>query len=165
MPEPNPVSDSAAVLEHLRGTPRPVFEGDWTTATGVQKGDHSERVRLWKQANGISGAASSAKRGDAAKGEAQSRMVALDEARAADVAALQAIIDGSGSLNADRIRALDAKQRMLSAAAIEQASDVHSDLVALRDALLPLPEAERVGALTSVLRVKEEEAEAASLSA
>lgn len=124
------------------------------------------RVAQHRGARGAKGRAAQAKAqaergsstGQSATGGAQSRMVALDEARGADVAALQAIIDGPASLNADRIRALDAKQRMLSAAAIEQASDVHSDLVALRDALLPLPEAQRVDALTSVLRVKDEEA-------
>lgn len=110
-------------------------------------------------------AVSDASTGQSATAGAQSRMVALDEARGADIAALQAIIDGGkGTLNADRIRALDAKQRMLSAAAVEQSADAHSDLVALRDALLPLPEAQRVDALTSVLRVEglEEATEARS---
>lgn len=29
--------------------PKPVFDGDWASASGVEKGRHSQRVREWRQ--------------------------------------------------------------------------------------------------------------------
>ena len=29
--------------------PKPTYDGDWQSATGVQKGQHSERVRQWRR--------------------------------------------------------------------------------------------------------------------
>jgi hypothetical protein len=146
------------------GDPRPVFEGDWNSATGVQKGEHSERVRQWKERNGIAqgaagrGAARSGANGvvepsDPLAPSAHSPVAARD---ADDIAALQAVIDKPKTLASDRIRAIEAKQRILNRIDAEQAEHEHGELLALHAALCAVPEAQRGDALRALVRVEGE---------
>jgi hypothetical protein len=64
------------------------------------------------------------------------------------------VIDAPGALASDRIRAVEARERILSKQAEEQALEAHGPLVALGDALRALPEGERVEALSTLLDVQ-----------
>ncbi len=120
--------------------PRPEHgRGQWLAG-------HSARSRAAKAAASSSGTS--------ADGAAQTRTVTLDAERTADLQRLQGLIDGSKTLPSDVIRAMDSKQRLLSAAALEQVTDEHGALVALRDALLPIPAGERADALGALVRVQ-----------
>ena len=33
--------------------PRPVFDGDWAAASGLERGQHADRVRQWKLRQGL----------------------------------------------------------------------------------------------------------------
>jgi hypothetical protein len=122
--------------------PRPVFDGDWNSATGVQKGEHSERVRQWKARNGLLPA------GRMGKGSEQPpRRPQGDDATAAAIdprnrAVLEGIRDDRNALPSDRIRAT---QTLLQA---ERGADAQgqgdSDLVALRQVLDTLAPHERL---------------------
>jgi len=81
-------------------------------------------------------------------------MATLYGERAADVEALQALIDASKTLGSDRIRAIEAKQRILSKVEEEEREERYGALVAMRQALDTLPVEQRVEALTSMLGVK-----------
>ena len=127
--------------------PRPVFEGDWQSATGAEKGAHSERVRLWKERTGQS----TRVKGKGQSGVAQSQPSTREEEQAAHLSALQTVIDAPNSLASDRIRAIEARERILSKAYEEEKAEAHGPLLALGDALRALPEAERVQALHDLL--------------
>ena len=137
-------------MSGIHDDPRPVYDGVWADATGVQKGEHSERVRLWKERNGI--ATGSVAKGEAAK--AQSQGQSHEEERSAHLRTLQAIIDEPKALSSDRIRAVEARERILAKQAEEQAAEVHGPLVALGDALRALPIDQRVEALSTLLQVE-----------
>ena len=144
---PDPSTSDPAILDD----PRPTFEGDWATASGVEKGEHSERVRLWKERHGMSGRKRATRRG----AEAQSRIAAGDGRVAPheeDIATLDAIIHGA-PLPSDRIRAIDSKQRILAREEAAQREEAYGPLVALGAALRALPEAQRVDALSTLLAV------------
>ena len=136
-------------MSGIHDDPRPVYDGVWAEATGVQKGEHSERVRLWKERNGIATGSAAKGGGNAAQAKAQSH----DEERAAHLQTLQAIINEPGALSSDRIRAVEARERILARQAEEQQAEVHGPLVALGDALRALPMEERVDALSALLAV------------
>ena len=142
--------------DEIRGhpdDPRPVFEGDWKSASGVEKGEHSERVRQWKERNGVA-TGERAKR-EGAKGEG--RMAAGDgqpERHADDLRDLQSVIDHA-PLASDRIRAIEAKQRILQRREQEEREEAHGPLVELRHTLEALPPDQRVGALSALLVVGE----------
>ena len=126
--------------------PKPVFDGDWQSASGVEKGRHSQRVREWRERTGQSVTGKAAK----AQSQAGTGLQPLDR-DASDLATLQAIADGA-DLSSDRIRAIEAKQRILNRIEAEQAEAEHGELRALRAALDLLPEPERVAALGTLLR-------------
>jgi hypothetical protein len=86
-------------------------------------------------------------------------MAALLGERAADVSALQALIDAPKTLGSDRIRAIEAKQRILQRVEEEERAEAHGELRALRHALDALPEPERVAALAGLLVVEGQGAE------
>ena len=136
-----------------RPDPRPVFDGDWQSASGVEKGEHSERVRQWKERNGIATGQSAKRGGGGQSAKAQSQAQSHDEERERHLSTLQSVIDEPGALSSDRIRAVEARERILSRQAEEQALEVHGPLVALGEALRALPMEERVGALSTLLEV------------
>jgi hypothetical protein len=118
--------------------PRPVYDGDWLSATGVEKGRHSQRVREWKARQ---------------KGVARSRMApspgqpvaALPSRDAADGvtrAVLEGIRDNPGAHDSDRIRA--AQQLIALDRAAEGVAHAPSPLYELRLALELLPPHERL---------------------
>ena len=74
--------------------------------------------------------------------------------RAAAIQTLDEIIASKKSLASDRIRAVEAKQRILAREQEAQAEERYGPLVALKHALDSLPEGERVAALTSLLSVQ-----------
>ena len=128
--------------------PRPVFEGDWASASGVEKGRHSRRVEEWKERTG--------QRAKPGAAKSQSRMAAgsgRDERHADDLASLEAIIHGASTLASDRIRAIEAKQRILAKQEQEQLADEHGPLLQLRVALDLIPPHERGDALGALLVV------------
>ena len=132
----------------------------------------------WRRKEEERATAEAAAEAEAAKGEAQSRMVepsGLDASRSpitdghghaapgdadADVRTLDAIINTSTSLASDRIRAIEAKQRILARLEQEEREREHGPLIDLRYALEAIPEAERVAALGSLLGVEEAPTEA-----
>ena len=124
--------------------PKPVFDGDWQSATGVQKGQHSERVRQWRKreearverdaqrriAAGLDQPVSRLRPdGDAAPPHDQTRAV------------LEAIRDDPNALASDRIRAA---QALIGLDRGAEAEAVDSDLVQLRAVLETLEPHERL---------------------
>ena len=75
------------------------------------------------------------------------------ERHADDLAALQAMIEAHSTLPSDRIRAIEAKQRILAKVEAEEREREHGPLIDLRTALDLVPEAERVDALGALLGV------------
>ena len=73
--------------------------------------------------------------------------------RAADIDALQRLIDSPNTLGSDRIRAIEAKQRILQRVDEDAREEKYGPLVALKHALDSLPEGERVEALGRLLMV------------
>jgi hypothetical protein len=131
------------------GMPRPVFEGDWSTASGKERQAHMVRINAWKFAN-------SAVTPGADSDAAQTRMNAGNEEaerHAADLATLDSVINSAKALNSDRIRAIEAKQRILAKVYEEEARKEHGPLLELRNALDLLPPDERVAALGTLLDV------------
>lgn len=129
--------------------PRPVFQGDWTAATGAEKGEHSERVRQWRERNGLPR--------QRAKGGAPGRMAASSGQPVPDAAApaaapavgdaasravLTSIRDNPNAHDSDRIRAVQ------QLAALDRGEEAEgqgqSDLVALRGVLETLDPSERL---------------------
>lgn len=122
--------------------PKPVFDGDWQSATGVQKGQHSERVRQWRR-----------REEERAEAEAQRRMAAgfvqpvspVAPSPAADDptrAVLVAIRDDVNALASDRIRAAQTLIGLDRGEA--QQGPGESDLVQLRAVLETLQPHERL---------------------
>jgi hypothetical protein len=106
-------------------------------------------IAAWKKANGQAVRA--------VDPEPQTRMDTGEVERVSDetaaLATLQAVIDDPKALHSDRIRAVEAQQRILQRVAAEQAEEKHGALVALRQALDALPPGERVPALQGLLRL------------
>lgn len=95
--------------------------------------------------------------GDLSKPKAQSRMAEPGEEperHADDLRALQTLIDGAATLPSDRIRAIEAKQRILGKVEAEEREREHGPLIDLRATLDTLPAHERVAALGSLLGVE-----------
>ena len=46
-------SEGAEAAEGAEDDPRPVFEGDWASASGAEKGRHGQLVRQWKERHGL----------------------------------------------------------------------------------------------------------------
>jgi len=152
MPQDSTTSDVQA-LQKLpsKGTP------EWEAWVDGPRPERERGQAEWLAARSArSRAAKAAARaaGSSADGAPQTRTVTLDAERTADLQRLQGLIDGSKTLPSDVIRAMDSKQRLLSAAALEQVTDEHGALVALRDALLPIPAAQRADALGDLVRVQ-----------
>ena len=122
---------------HEHDDPRPVYQGDWQSATGVQKGAHSEAVRQWKLRQGLpvggrmpSGSEQPVPRiPSAAPGDAASRRV------------LEGIRDDAKALASDRIRAT---QALIALDRGEEQAVQDSDLVQLRAVLETLDPSERL---------------------
>jgi hypothetical protein len=137
--------------------PRPVYDGDWRSATGVQKGQHSQRVREWKVRNGLLPPAVPESARQSSSDPAQGQAGSQDEehaARSKHLATLEAIVNEPGALASDRIRAIEARERILSKQAEEKALEAHGPLLALGEALRAIPTDQRVEALAGLLRVE-----------
>jgi hypothetical protein len=130
--------------------PRPSFDGDWAKADGKARQAHMTRVAAWKARHPEASSQGAKASRDPALAQAQSQA----EERAAHLSTLQAVIDEPGALASDRIRAIEARERILSKASEEAQLQVHGPLVALGDALRALPMADRVGALDALLVVQ-----------
>ena len=133
--------------------PRPVFDGDWAKADGHARQAHMTAIAAWKAKNDVQGPTPRASRAARGGTEAQSQAGNGDEERAAHLRTLQAVIDEPGALASDRIRAIEARERILARDAEEKQAEAHGPLVALGDALRALPMEERVGALDGLLGV------------
>ena len=143
MPEP-------LTLEGLDSDPRPEFSGSWAKADGKTRQAHMTRVAAWKARHGIVGERGGKASSDQPQSQAQSR----EEGQASHLGTLKAIIDTPNSLASDRIRAVEARERILRAQAEEATLEAHGPLVALGEALRALPIEERVEALSSLLTVE-----------
>jgi len=125
--------------------PKPVFQGDWNSATGEEKGRHSERVRQWKLRHGLPVGGRMGARpiqpvpptGIAATPSGQ-----LPLGDAASRAVLVAIRDNPAAHDSDRIRAVQQLAALDRGEAEGAAGE--SDLVALRSVLETLAPAERL---------------------
>jgi hypothetical protein len=138
---PSAPRDIAAERE---ADPKPVYPGDWQSATGVEKGRHSERVRQWRR-----------REEERAEAEAAERMAAGSQQPVAHHhsatppsgdptrAVLEAIRDNPGAHDSDRIRAA---QQLIALDRVDgaEAEGDGSGLRALRDVLDLLPEADRL---------------------
>lgn len=130
-------------------------------ATGRLEGetDEQRRERMHRLAERSAAVRRERKQARAAKPSSgpQSRMAASVEEIVSDetsaLATLQAVIDDPKALHSDRIRAVEAQQRILQRVAAEQAEEKHGALVALRQALDALPLEARAPALSSLLRL------------
>lgn len=132
--------------------PRPVFEGDWSSASAQQKGAHGAAVKKWKARHEASGA--EAQRGEGAKPETGAPAGdGQPERHADDLRALQAVIDHA-PINSDRISAIREKQRILAQVEAQAMAEAHGPLVALHEALSALPPEHRVEALGGLLQVE-----------
>ncbi len=125
--------------------PKPVFEGDWNRATGVEKGRHSERVRQWRRREEAREAAEARRRmGSGSEQQAARTTSAASPSGPVDQtrAVLEAIRDNPSAHDSDRIRAA---QQLI---ALDRVGDAEaqggSDLVALRDTLALLQPEERL---------------------
>jgi hypothetical protein len=126
--------------------PKPVYAGDWRTATGTEKGRHAEAVRQWKLRNGIAVGG----RMDARSSQPVPQQPTPDAAAtalsappdAASRSVLIAIRDNSQAHDSDRIRAIQ-QLAALDRGDVEQGQG-ESDLVALRSVLELLTPSERL---------------------
>jgi hypothetical protein len=129
--------------EHEEFTePRPVYEGDWQSATGVEKGQHSERIRQWKARRDAFAQSRMGKGVDPRDAATQPLSPTPDAQRALladpNYVALVAIRDNPGAHDSDRIRATDAILRMRAQAEGQQVSQSPlTDLRAILDTLAP----------------------------
>jgi hypothetical protein len=137
-PEPDPEPE-----------PRPVFDGDWNSATGVQKGEHSERVRQWRKREDARAEAEAQRRMAAGLDQPVPRLPATDalspDASAFDPATRQVLVDirdNSQALASDRIRAAQTLIQLDRGAEHQGVHD--SDLVQLRAVLETLDPHERL---------------------
>ena len=133
--------------------PRPVFQGDWAKADGHARQAHMTLIAAWKARQPEGSDVGSAQGRRAKASAAQAKAQSHDEERERHLSTLQSVIDEPGALSSDRIRAVEARERILSRQAEEQALEVHGPLVALGEALRALPMEERVGALSTLLEV------------
>jgi hypothetical protein len=139
-PEGDGDADAAegVAAEGVDPDPRPVYEGDWLSATGVEKGRHSQRVREWK-----------ARQKDVARsrmapspGQPVAALPSRDAAQAVTRAVLEGIRDDRDAHDSDRIRA--AQQLIALDRAAEGVAHAPSPLYELRLALELLPPHERL---------------------
>ena len=131
--------------------PKPRFEGDWQSATGVEKGRHSERVRQWRRREEEREAAEAAGRMAAGSQQPVARNHSATPPGGAGPsggapdptrAVLEAIRDNTTAHDADRIRAA---QQLIALDRGEAATgDDASGLVALRGVLELLTPEERL---------------------
>ena len=130
--------------------PRPVFAGEWGKASGKERQLHMQAVAAWKARHPeLDGQGAKAGRGGP-----QSQAQSQDGERAAHLSTLQQVIDEPGALSSDRIRAVEARERILSRQAEEQREEQYGPLVALGDALRALPIEQRVDALSELLTIE-----------
>lgn len=128
--------------------PKPVFQGDWNSATGVEKGQHSERVRQWRKREEARAEAERQRRMGAGSEQPVSRLspdAAPPAGLPADAASrrvLEEIRDDHRALHSDRIRA--AQQLIALDRGAEAQGSGESDLVTLRAILETLPVHERL---------------------
>lgn len=118
--------------------PKPVFQGDWNSATGAEKGRHSERVRQWRKRQEAKGGGRMA----ASSEQPVSRLRPDDPAVAASRTVLESIRDDRKALASDRIRATQALLALDRGDAAAGVQD--SDLVQLRAVLETLDPSERL---------------------
>ncbi len=141
MVEPEQSPGSPTAEDPYADAPRPVFQGDWNSATGKQKGDHSERVREWRRRQEAKGGG----RMGAASGQPVSRTTsAPSPSGPADPTrtVLEGIRDDTKALASDRIRASQALIALDRGDAEAGVQD--SDLVQLRLVLEQLTPEERL---------------------
>lgn len=162
MPEPKPVADAstdASTEDAAVFQPPPKGTPEYDAWLDGPRPEAGRGRGQWLRARQLRGNAAKAER-NAANGVAEPserREAHGDEAAAiaeADVATLDAIIGSSKSLASDRIRAIEAKQRILNREQAEAQASAHGPLLALRDALLAVPEAQRADALSALLVVE-----------
>jgi hypothetical protein len=137
--------------------PRPVFDGDWSKADGRARQAHMTRVAAWKARHPELDHRPAGKGRKAASSDLRSEAGSQDEehaARSKHLATLEAIVHEPGALASDRIRAIEARERILSKQAEEKALEAHGPLIALGEALRAIPTDQRVEALAGLLRVE-----------
>lgn len=148
VPEQTDADADADAAQPEAPEPKPVFEGDWNSATGVEKGRHSERVRQWRKREEAREAAEARRRMGSGSEQQAARTTSaaspsgpgqpVDPTRAV----LEAIRDNPSAHDSDRIRAA---QQLI---ALDRVGDAEaqggSDLVALRDTLALLQPEERL---------------------
>jgi len=132
--------------------PKPVFDGDWNSATGVEKGRHSQRVREWRARVEAAEEAERQSRMAAAAEQPVSRLRPDGDAQRPEAAGppgpdptravLEAIRDNHHAHDSDRIRAAQQLIALDRGAEAEGRGD--SDLVALRAVLDTLQPEERL---------------------
>lgn len=123
--------------ENPESDPKPVFQGDWNTSTGTEKGLHAEAVRQWKLRQGLKVGG----RMGATSSQPVSRTTDGDAFDPANRQVLMDIRDDPRALASDRIRATQALLQLERGAEVV-GSD--SDLVALRAVLETLRPEERL---------------------
>ena len=133
--------------------PRPVFPGHWPTATGKEKGDHSQRVREWKERHGL---LPEQQVPDAAKvsGSGSGAGDGEHDRDAHNLRTLRAIQSDPKTLPSDRIRSVEAEQRILNRLQVQQAEEAYGPLRELHAALSAVPQPERVALCTQLLSVE-----------
>lgn len=128
--------------------PKPRFEGDWVSASGADKGRHSERVRQWRRREEEREAAEAAGRMAAGSQQPVARNHSATPPSGAGPASdptravLEAIRDNTSAHDADRIRA--AQQLIALDRGDAATGDDASGLVALRSVLELLTPEERL---------------------
>lgn len=131
--------------------PRPVLS-TWATASAAERGAHGAAVKKWK-ARELAREEERAARKAAERGSGSGPGVEREARHADDLATLEAIIH-SAPIMSDRIRAVEAKQRILARVEEEERAQEHGPLVALGEALSAIPEGQRVSALGQLLGVE-----------
>jgi hypothetical protein len=141
-PSGAPSSAPRDIAAEREADPKPVYPGDWQSATGVQKGQHSERVRQWRRREEERDAAEAA--GRMVAGSEQPVAASPSAATPSDQtrAVLEAIRDNPSAHDADRIRA--AQQLIALDRGAEAVGDDGSGLRALRSVLELLTPDERL---------------------
>ena len=125
--------------------PKPVFSGDWNSASGAEKGRHSERVRQWRKREQARAEDEARRRMGAASEQPVSGIApstaALSPQPDATRAVLEGIRDDPQALASDRIRAAST---LIALDRGEEQQAVDSDLVQLRAVLETLQPEERL---------------------
>jgi hypothetical protein len=146
-PPPTPDAAEAVAAEAETGDPdpRPVYAGDWKTATGAEKGAHAEAVRQWKLRNGVpvgGRMAAGSEQPVARKATPDAAPPSAPPGDAASRRVLEEIRDDHRALASDRIRA--AQQLIALDRGQEAQGAGDSDLVTLRSVLELLTPTERL---------------------